>query len=80
MSTVVGSTIKTVRWMTVDEMIQEGWGPQGPRGVVLEMEKGGKIYAARDEEGNGPGVLFGETAEGENVYIYPSEEPQKQST
>ena len=75
MSTVVGSTIKSVRWMTQDEMDKEGWNIRRS-GVVLEMEGGGKIYASQDEEGNGPGTFFGETAEGQTVYILP-EEPRQ---
>jgi predicted transcriptional regulator len=74
----VGSTIKKVRWMTNEEMAREGW-EESQRGVVLEMAGGGKIYASRDEEGNGPGVLFGENTAGETVYIIPEEphEPHK---
>jgi len=71
----VGSTIKKVRWMTDAEMENEGWetGNRSGNGVVLEMSGGGKIYASRDSEGNGPGAFFGETADGQSVYIMPEE-------
>ncbi len=75
---MVGSTIESVRWMTDEEMEKEGWeNGRGRHGVVLEMTCGGKIYASADEEGNGPGVFFGETAEGESVYISPAQAPEK---
>jgi len=76
---MVGSTIEKVRWMTDEEMEKEGWetGNRHGNGVVLEMSGGGKIYASRDEEGNGPGVFFGETAEGESVYVSPVQAPEK---
>jgi hypothetical protein len=66
----IGATIKDIRWMTLEEMVREGWSRPA---VVLELEEGGKIYASCDEEGNGPGVLFGEDADGETVYIFPKE-------
>jgi hypothetical protein len=56
--------------MTAAEMEKEGWVSPA---VVLEMAEGGKIYASRDGEGNGPGVLFGEDASGESIYIVPGE-------
>ncbi len=73
---MVGSTIEKVRWMTDEEMEKEGWEP-ARRGVVLAMVGGGKIYASRDEEGNGPGVFFGVTAEGEDIYVSPAQAPEK---
>ena len=74
----IGSTIECVRWMTDEEMEKEGWeSGLGRPGVVLEMVGGGKIYASADKEGNGPGVFFGETSEGESVYIGPSQAPNK---
>ncbi len=68
MAALVGGTIKTVRWMTEEEMEKEGW---ERRAVVLEMAEGGKIYASQDEEGNGPGTLFGEDRNGDTIFIMP---------
>ena len=78
MSIGIGSTIKKVRYMTDHEMEKEGWehGINHGNGVVLEMSDGGKIYASRDEAGNGPGVFFGESADGESVYIRPEQPTQ----
>jgi len=60
--------------MTPEELEQEGWeDDRSGLAVVIELEGGGKIYASRDGEGNGPGVLFGVTEEGESVYVAPSE-------
>lgn len=71
MNIEIGETIKSVRWMTKEEMAKEGWDRPA---VVLEMAEGGKIYASRDEEGNGPGTLFGVDRSGESVYITPLKE------
>ena len=68
MTELVGATIKSVRWMTTAEMEKEGWTRPA---VVMEMEEGGKIYASQDDEGNGPGTLFGENKNGESIYIMP---------
>lgn len=68
----VGQDIKTVRWMTNEEMDKEGW-EYSPRGVILEMVGGGKLYASADEEGNRAGALFGETADGQSIYLRPEE-------
>lgn len=71
MSIEVGQTIQAVRWMTTEEMEQEGWDRPA---VILEMVEGGKIYASQDEEGNGPGTLFGIDRNGEQIYIVPIKE------
>lgn len=68
MTELVGGTIKSVRWMTAAEMEKEGWSRPA---VVMEMEEGGKIYASQDEEGNGPGALFGEDKNGDTIYVMP---------
>ena len=68
MTNLVGGTIKTVRWMTAAEMEKEGWNRPA---IVLEMEEGGKLFASQDEEGNGPGTLFGEDKNGDTIYIMP---------
>lgn len=55
MHMLVGDRIKKVRQMTRGEWEDEGWCAGT---VVIEMESGFKLYASRDEEGNGPGELF----------------------
>ena len=53
---IIGHKIKAIRPMSKAEKDAEGWN----RGAaILELDNGVKLYASRDEEGNGPGVLFG---------------------
>ena len=68
---LVGKTIKALRPMTPEELETEGW-DDGRRGVpvAIELDDGTVIYPARDEEGNGPGVLFGHTADGQTKVWY----------
>jgi hypothetical protein len=54
---LIGKKVTNVRSMTEKEMISEGWDGRG--GTVIEFNDGTLIYASRDEEGNGPGCLFG---------------------
>lgn len=56
-SFLIGKTVKAVRPMTKKELNGEGW--DGRAGAVIEFDDGTLIYASRDEEGNGPGALFG---------------------
>lgn len=56
-----GRRIAEVRRMTSAEMSAEGWSQPA---TVLVLEDGTLIYASRDDEGNGPGVLFGMTKGG----------------
>lgn len=70
---ITGQTIEAIRDMTDGELEAEGWAdaPTHQRPVVLELENGTKLYASRDEEGNGPGAMFGETPKGELVFVRP---------
>lgn len=71
MSEFTGKTIKTIRYLTEAELVSEGWGTH--RSVAtIELEDGSIIYPSRDEEGNGPGVLFGSDKNGGKFYIQPS--------
>ena len=58
----VGLKIVAVRCMTKAEMEKEGWeeGVEwcGPIPVLL-LSDGSRLYASRDSEGNGPGMIFG---------------------
>jgi len=62
MSNLQGRTIETVRPMTSDEQDVEGWSRPA---TVIVLDDGTKIYPSRDQEGNGPGVIFGISAAGE---------------
>lgn len=66
---VVGRKIVGIRWMTQDEMDREGWDNTT---VLIELDDGTKLYPSQDDEGNGPGALFG-VENGKTVSIYPRE-------
>lgn len=53
---LVGRKIVEVRPMTKEERVKEGW-DRGTMTIVLD--DGSVLYASRDEEGNGPGEIFG---------------------
>lgn len=69
---IIGQKITEVRAMTSTEAAREGWEFQGGQPpAVLVLENGLLLYPAQDQEGNGPGVLFGRTTDGETVAYYP---------
>ncbi len=53
---IAGLKITRVRRMNQYEMEHEGW--ERPT-TVLELEDGSILFPSRDDEGNGPGALFG---------------------
>lgn len=53
---VIGAKITAVREMTSKEL--DIVGLDYPTSII-ELDNGAKIFALRDEEGNGPGVLIG---------------------
>jgi len=55
MKNIVGQKIIEFRRMTPNEIEASGW-DNGTDIIVLE--DGTVIYPSRDDEGNGPGVLF----------------------
>jgi len=67
-SLFVGKIIKEVRKMTSEEMKKEGW--TGNRStIIIVLDDGSKIFASSDEEGNGPGCMFGTNPIGMSIYI-----------
>lgn len=56
---LIGRTIKAVRPMTARELASQGWEDDPHGGIVLILDDGTRLYPSRDEEGNGPGALFG---------------------
>lgn len=56
---VVGEKIVGLRKMTKAEMRREGWEGTNEIPMVIVLENGSLLYPSRDEEGNGPGSLFG---------------------
>lgn len=74
----VGLTIMDVRAMTKEEIELEGWEDFNYVDTsVIILSDGGKIYASCDPEGNGPGCLYGQTNDGQQIYISPLEDIQK---
>jgi hypothetical protein len=56
-----GRTIVAVRKMRAAEAKREGWRLDTAHGAppVLVLDDGQTIYPSQDDEGNGPGALFG---------------------
>ena len=60
MDNILGQTITVIRPMTKAELKKEGWeDTSGHSSTVMVLGNGTKLYASRDEEGNGPGAIFG---------------------
>jgi len=62
---VVGRTITGVRKMTKAEADKEGWSiGRYDDPLVIELDNGAVLYPSQDDEGNGPGVMFGSSKTG----------------
>ena len=59
-----GKIIQRVRRMSPAELEANYWYPDS-EALVIELTDGTLLYPSQDEEGNGPGVLFAQTAEGQ---------------
>lgn len=62
---IEGRTITEVRRMTKAELDEQGWDDPWGRSVVLVLDDGTRLFPSIDDEGNGPGTLFGADAEGD---------------
>jgi hypothetical protein len=60
--------------MTKKEAEAEGWDIdlRFKTAPVLVLDDGSKIYPSADEEGNGPGALFGVDKKGNHFIVIPS--------
>ena len=56
-------------------MEREGWDDDRPS-VAIVFDSGAIVYPSRDEEGNGPGCLFGYYEGGEQFYVTPLNEKE----
>ncbi|MBI4397289.1 MAG: hypothetical protein HY548_09350 [Elusimicrobia bacterium] len=63
---LVGKKIVDVRPMSYEEMQEEGW--DTPTTVIV-LDDGCKLFASRDEEGNGAGRLFGIRPDGKSFLM-----------
>lgn len=62
---IKGKRIVDVRLMTSGEMKSNGWDHcRNREPVVLVLDDGTLLFASADEEGNGPGALFGSDVKG----------------
>ena len=66
--TLAGRRIVEVRSMSVRELEAEGWPPDETVPVLI-LDNGTFLFPSRDEEGNGPGTLFGLTARGQGFHV-----------
>lgn len=68
-----GQQIVEIREMTKEEAKEQGWDYCLPHQLppVLILEDGTRIFPSQDDEGNGPGKLFGILPNGENVHVIP---------
>ena len=69
MSELVGRKIVEIRPMTNEEMSSEYWDTRDNKPTVIVLDDGTKLYPSRDEEGNGPGCLFGMSQDGRNFAL-----------
>lgn len=61
-----GLTVKCCRYLSEEEAEALGW---SGRCLVVEFNNGFKIFSSRDDEGNGPGTLFGK--KGDKILGFP---------
>tara|TARA_R100000808_G_scaffold7070_1_gene20802 strand:- start:17416 stop:17682 length:267 start_codon:yes stop_codon:yes gene_type:complete len=59
---LVGKTVRSVSYATEEETESLGW---HARTLVIEFDDGTLIFPSQDDEGNGPGTLFGNDPDGE---------------
>lgn len=66
---LVGCRIVEVRSMRKRELETEGW-PPDETVPVLVLDNGAILFPSRDEEGNGPGALFGAAARKQGFRVF----------
>ena len=66
---LTGRRIVEVRTMSKRELEAEGW-PPDETVPVLVLDNGTLLFPSRDEEGNGPGALFGATVRKQGFRVF----------
>lgn len=74
MTEINGLKVTGIRFLTKEEMKDEGWIYGNRVGIALMLSNGSFIYPSQDEEGNGPGAFFMKNADGECFHLYPFDE------
>ena len=64
---MIGKKVVEVRALTDVEMAYQGWEYGGTTALVFD--DGTIIFASCDDEGNGPGRMFGTTPDGKDIFI-----------
>ena len=64
MNKIINRKITTIRPMTPNELSDEGWDAEQSETTVVVLDNGIRLYPSRDDEGNGPGVMFGLNPDG----------------
>ena len=54
---LVGKKVTSVRYLSDEEMNALDW---SQKSLVIQFDDGSVIYPSQDDEGNGPGALFGQ--------------------
>jgi len=69
---IIGQQIAAIRNMTKEELTEEGWEFSNPLSTtVIVLSNGTIIYPSADDEGNGPGVLYGKVPNVGGIYVHP---------
>lgn len=72
---IIGRKIVDVIALSKDIVEAEGWEDSPYSCIGLLLDDGNIIYPSQDEEGNGPGALFGKNVKEDiSVFIMTSEE------
>ena len=64
---LVGRRITEVRYLSMDESYALGW--DGRRAIVLALDNGALFFPSSDDEGNGPGALFGQDTDSGEITL-----------
>ena len=61
---LAGKKIVSARYMTKEEMNNTGW---DRRALIIQLDDNTLIFPSQDDEGNGPGAIFGQDSKGESL-------------
>lgn len=65
---IVGRRIVGFRSMNNAELAAEGWPPHESVPAII-LDDGTVLYPSRDDEGNGPGAVFGMSSHGQGFRV-----------